>query len=151
MYRKYADTPVGRLEIRSDGETITYLKAADGNEKEENPNDVLKRAETLLNAYFSGERALFDIPIAGSGTAFQKAVWREISKIPYGETRTYSEIAQNIGSPRAARAVGAACGKNPVWIFVPCHRVTGKSNALTGYAGGLERKRYLIELERKNK
>ena len=97
--------------------------------------------------YFSGARAEFDVPLAPRGTPFQKLVWQELCRIPYGQTRTYGEIAAAIGRPGAARAVGMACNRNPIWLLIPCHRVVGKSGDLTGYAGGLEMKQRLLELE----
>lgn len=100
-----------------------------------------------LRAYFDGARTSFDVRLAPRGTTFQRAVWRELSAIPYGETTTYAEIARAIGRPRAVRAVGAANGKNPLSIVVPCHRVIGRDGTLTGYAGGIENKRRLLELE----
>ena len=100
-----------------------------------------------LQEYFDGKRRCFTFPIRPEGTDFQKAVWQELLRIPYGQTRTYSQIASAIGRPKASRAVGIACGKNPIWIAVPCHRVIGKNNALTGYAGGLDLKQRLLDLE----
>lgn len=102
-----------------------------------------------LDAYFSGERTSFDLPLAPQGTAFQREVWRALTAIPYGETTTYAAIANAIGKPRAVRAVGAANGRNPLSIVVPCHRVIGRDGALTGYAGGIANKRALLALEAK--
>ena len=100
-----------------------------------------------LQEYFSGARAEFDVPLASKGTLFQKLVWQELCRIPYGQTRTYGEIAAAIGKPGAARAVGMACNRNPIWLLIPCHRVVGKNGSLTGYAGGLDMKQALLELE----
>jgi methylated-DNA-[protein]-cysteine S-methyltransferase len=100
-----------------------------------------------LDAYFDGRRSAFDLPLAPVGTEFQRRVWTALSSIPYGTTTTYAAIARSIGKPRAVRAVGAANGKNPLSIVVPCHRVIGQDGTLTGYAGGLPRKRRLLELE----
>lgn len=111
---------------------------------------LLAEAEQQLNEYFAGLRTQFDLPLRAKGTAFQKAVWAELLKIPYGETRTYGQLAAALGRPNAGRAVGGACHRNPIGIVVPCHRVVGVSGDLTGYAGGLEVKRYLLELERAN-
>ncbi len=97
--------------------------------------------------YFSGARAEFDVPLAPKGTLFQTLVWQELCRIPYGQTRTYGEIAAAIGKPGAARAVGMACNRNPIWLLIPCHRVVGKNGSLTGYAGGLDMKQALLELE----
>jgi methylated-DNA-[protein]-cysteine S-methyltransferase len=104
-------------------------------------------ARAQLEAYFAGSRRAFDLPLAPRGTAFQRRVWRALAAIPYGTTCTYGAIARSIGSPKAVRAVGAANGKNPLSIIVPCHRVVGQNGTLTGYAGGLSRKQRLLALE----
>lgn len=104
-------------------------------------------ARVQLDEYFAGERAHFDLQLAPTGTDFQRAVWDALRTIPYGETRTYGWIAEQIGRPTAVRAVGLANGRNPLSIIVPCHRVVGSSGALTGYAGGVDRKRTLLDLE----
>ena len=104
-------------------------------------------AALQLQEYFEGTRRIFDFPIMLKGTSFQKAVWDCLLEIPYGEVRTYGQIAAQIGKPKASRAVGMACNKNPLWIVVPCHRVIGSKQNLTGYAGGLNLKRKLLELE----
>ena len=109
---------------------------------------LLQEAEEQLNEYFAGARREFDLPLVPKGTPFQKAVWAEMNKIPYGETRTYGQLAAAIGRPKAARAVGAACNRNPIAILQPCHRVVGADSSLTGYAYGVEMKQYLLELER---
>lgn len=108
---------------------------------------LLNEAVSQLNEYFSGERKDFDLPIAPEGTVFEQKVWEALRTIPYGETRTYGEIAVQIGRPKASRAVGRANGLNPLSIIIPCHRVIGKSGKLTGYAGGLEAKKILLGLE----
>lgn len=104
-------------------------------------------AEDQLDDYFAGKRKQFDLPLAPIGTPFQQAVWRKLRDIPYGQRKSYGQIAASLGQPAAGRAVGAAVGRNPWSIIVPCHRVVGGSGQLTGYAGGLERKRRLLELE----
>ncbi|NOH78352.1 methylated-DNA--[protein]-cysteine S-methyltransferase [Vibrio sp. RE86] len=108
---------------------------------------ILNDAIVQLNEYFSGERKVFDLPIAAMGTPFQQQVWQALTKIPFGETWSYQQIADEIGNPKAVRAVGLANGKNPISVVVPCHRVIGKNGKLTGYAGGVERKAKLLELE----
>jgi methylated-DNA-[protein]-cysteine S-methyltransferase len=108
---------------------------------------VLLDAEAQLSAYFAGELRRFDLPLAPRGTAFQLSVWDALLEIPYGATTSYSELAATIGRPSACRAVGAANGRNPLAVIVPCHRVIGAAGALTGYGGGLERKRMLLALE----
>ena len=112
---------------------------------EETP--LLRAAREELLAYFAGERRDFDLPLAPAGTDFQRAVWEALRAIPYGQTRTYGEIAAAVGRPKAVRAVGQANHVNPLPIFIPCHRVVGKGGALTGYAGGLDLKRALLALE----
>jgi methylated-DNA-[protein]-cysteine S-methyltransferase len=104
-------------------------------------------AAAQLRAYLAGERVEFDVPLAAAGTAFQRAVWSALDRIPHGSTTTYGAIAAALGSPKAVRAVGLAVGRNPISIIVPCHRVVGANGALTGYAGGVDRKRRLLELE----
>lgn len=115
---------------------------------EQRSSDVLTRAIDQLNAYFAGERTAFDVPlIYGVGTDFQQLIWSDLRKIPYGTTVSYADLAQRIGRPDAVRAVANAVGANALSIFVPCHRVIGKDGTLTGYAGGLSAKQYLLQLE----
>ena len=109
--------------------------------------DLVEALRSRLGAYFAGERVVFDLPLAPSGTPFQLAVWDALCGIPYGETVSYAEIARRVGRPSAVRAVGAANGRNPIAILSPCHRVIGANGTLTGYGGGLDRKRKLLELE----
>ncbi len=114
----------------------------------ENPaHPVIAAATTQLNEYFAGTRTIFDLPLAPTGTEFQRAVWAQLLTIPYGETRSYADIARAIGRPTATRAVGAANGQNPLPIVAPCHRVIGSSGALTGFGGGLPNKILLLDLE----
>ena len=113
-------------------------------------NPVLNEAERQLRAYFAGELRDFELPLDLQGTAFQLCVWRQLQTIPYGEVRTYADVARAIGAPKAVRAVGAANGSNPVSIIVPCHRVIGTSGKLVGYGGGLPVKKRLLELESRN-
>lgn len=109
---------------------------------------ALPEVRAQLSAYFAGQLREFDVPLAAGGTPFQVAVWAALRAVPYGSTCTYAELARAVGRPTAVRAVGAANGRNPVCVVVPCHRVVGASGDLTGYAGGLERKRFLLDLER---
>lgn len=108
---------------------------------------VLREASRQLGEYFGGERERFDLPLSFAGTTFQRQVWQALLSIPFGDTRSYAQIAAQIGNPTAVRAVGAANGRNPISIIAPCHRVIGAAGALTGFAGGLEAKRYLLNLE----
>ena len=110
--------------------------------------EALSTAVTQLEQYFAGERTEFDLEVELHGTPLERRVWEEVSAIPYGETATYAEIARRIGRPDACRAVGRANGRNPLAVIVPCHRVVGSDGSLTGYAGGLEMKRALLDLER---
>ena len=121
------------------------LRPAAGERDETGP--LLLELERQLRAYFKGALRVFDVPLDMQGTPFQKRVWRELEQIPFGETRSYSQIAEAVGAGKAVRAVGAANGANPVPIVVPCHRVIGSSGRLTGYGGGLELKKRLLELE----
>lgn len=138
--------PVGRLRLESKNGALVRL------EKTEKPcidccDGLLLRAKAELDEYFAGKRRRFDLPLSAEGTAFQKKVWAALMTIPYGETRTYGELAAMIGSPKAARAVGGANHANPLSIVVPCHRVIGADGSLTGYGNGLPMKEYLINME----
>ena len=115
------------------------------NERADHP--VLVETERQLGEYFAGERRSFDVPLSFAGTDFQKRVWAALLAIPFGETRSYGEIADQLGAPGASRAVGAANGRNPISIIAPCHRVVGSTGKLTGFAGGLDAKRFLLDLE----
>ena len=143
-------TPVGRLVLESDGDVLIGIwlptpgTKARGDGRDAPP--VLKETVTQLEEYFARERTEFDIPMELDGTAFQKEVWVELSRIPYGETISYGELARRVGRPRGPRAVGQANGKNPVPIIVPCHRVLA-SNGIGGYGGGLPMKRALLAVE----
>lgn len=141
-------SPFGILRIGHDRECIVSISRAASCTDHE-PAPVSDLANAQLQAYFCGLRRSFDLPIQLSGTPFQLSVWNALSQIPYGETRTYGQIAAAIGKPGAARAVGMACNRNPLWIVIPCHRVVGSNRALTGYAGGVEMKRALLTLEQK--
>lgn len=112
--------------------------------------EVLQQAERELLEYFAGARTRFSVPCEGEGTPFQKRVWEQLCDVPYGATETYLQLATKLGKPEAVRAVGGALGKNPIAIIVPCHRIIGRSGKLVGFAGGLHRKQYLLELEKKS-
>ena len=142
--------PIGSVTVGYEDDAVVFLKFGQNPDISDEPSHCSDRAAAELREYFQGKRTSFTFPIRLDGTAFQKAVWEELLKIPFGQTRTYGQIASVIGKPKAARAVGIACGKNPVWIAVPCHRVIGKNDTLTGYAGGLELKQKLLDLENVN-
>lgn len=141
------DTPLGKMYFTGDDRYITGL--AFGEVGEENPSPVLTMGSMQLEEYFAGKRREFDLPLQPQGTDFQKSVWQALREIPYGETASYGEIAAKIGNPKACRAVGMANNRNPIAIIIPCHRVVGAKGALTGYAGGLDKKEYLLKLEKK--
>ena len=146
-------SPLGRLELESDGEALLRIRLP--GERLVPPDDRPRRPEpqaftaviAQLDEYFAGTRRRFDLPLAPAGTPFQQRVWRLLRGIPWGRTISYGELARRSGNPAASRAVGAANGRNPLPIIVPCHRVIGGNGTLTGYAGGLEAKRMLLELE----
>ena len=141
-------TPLGDALLLSDGDALTDLHFDRPPPPEARRDDgAFADARQQLAAYFAGELATFDLPLAPAGTPFQRAVWDVLLTIPHGETRTYGDLARALGQPGAAQAVGAANGQNPISIFIPCHRVIGADGSLTGYAGGLHRKRALLALE----
>ncbi len=142
------ESPVGRLVIAETNGKISRLYLPD-NPVDFVPGDslLLRRAARQLEEYFAGKRRTFDLPFLLDGTLFQVAVWQKLCEIPYGETVAYSDIAKAVGRPAACRAVGGANNRNPLAVFIPCHRVIGKSGSLVGYGGGLAVKRYLLQLE----
>jgi methylated-DNA-[protein]-cysteine S-methyltransferase len=152
---KTVATPVGVLKlVASDAALVAILWENDdpkrmrvGRLVEDADHVILCTAERQLGEYFAGTRKRFNLPLCFSGTTFQRQVWAELLNIPFGHTRTYAEIAAAIGKPRAFRAVGATNGRNPLSIVAPCHRVIGKDGSLTGFAGGLQAKNYLLALE----
>ena len=140
------ETPIGRLWLTTAGGGLGSI-AFHGPAGATSDDALLREAEEQLSAYFAGELRRFDLPLSPRGTEFQRRVWDAVAAVPYGTTTTYSRLAAAIGRPRATRAVGAANGRNPLPIVVPCHRVIGASGALTGYGGGLDVKRALLALE----
>lgn len=148
----YYEAPWGVLTLWEESGALVKLSfgrdAVAITPEQERETPLLREAKTQLSQYFAGQRMTFDLPLLMKGTPFQKEVWRGLLKIPYGETRSYSEIAAAIGRPKAVRAVGMANHCNPLAIIVPCHRVIGKNGSLTGYAGSLEIKRRLLALEK---
>ena len=143
-------SPLGllRLYAHSDELVGVYLPEQEAPAAPHFATPILSDAANQLVEYFAGRRHTFDLPLAPRGTGFQQRVWRALTAIPYGETRSYGELAHSIGRPSASRAVGAANGKNPISIIIPCHRVIAASGELTGYAGGLAAKKWLLEHER---
>lgn len=145
LYASY-DSPFGPFAIGYEGENIVSI-CCGGTASSHMPSPVSDLANLQLQEYFARRRTTFDLPLLPSGTPFQRAVWRAMAEIPYGEVRTYGQIAAAIGKPGACRAVGQAANRNPIWIVIPCHRVVGSNNRLTGYAGGLPMKQALLDLE----
>lgn len=143
-------TPIGTVCIEEDEGyiTVVYIDEA-GSDIDDIETELIRQTYTQLCEYFDGKRREFDIPIKPCGTDFQQKVWEALRTIPYGETRSYGEIAAQIGSPKACRAVGGANNKNPILIITPCHRVIGADGTLVGFGAGLDVKRKLIELERR--
>jgi len=159
QFSKTMASPVGVLTLIANDAGLSAVLWENDNPKRVRVGDliaapdhpILVEAEHELRAYFAGERTSFSVPLAAAGTAFQKTAWAALLTIPYGETRSYGELARQIGNPKASRAVGAANGRNPISIIVPCHRAIASDGALTGFAGGLEAKRYLLALEARAK
>lgn len=149
----FYDSPLGRILVAEENQAITELyfsgeAGSPGSVYHETP--LLKEAALQLKEYFSGERKVFDLLLAPTGTAFQQKVWQALQGIPYGQTRSYAQIARIAGNEKAARAVGMANNKNPISIIIPCHRVIGSDGKLVGYGGGLDKKAYLLKLEREH-
>lgn len=145
-------SPLGLLTITSDGISITSIlfPSSKTDALIENQNKIILDCIAQLNEYFQGTRKIFDLPLNPSGTEFQRKVWGKVYEIPFGQTTTYGEIANALGDSKLSRAVGLANGANPIPIIIPCHRVIGGNGTLTGYAGGLDRKRWLLNHEDSN-
>ena len=156
MYYCYFDTPIGELLLAGEGDGLSMIGFPKGSmRRDPEPEwiyneEPLENARTQLTEYFSGQRKDFDLPLKLDGTEFQVSVLEALLKIPYGETTSYGAVAKQIGRPKAVRAVGAANGRNPIPIIVPCHRVIGSSGDLTGFGGGLDTKEALLRLEAEN-
>lgn len=150
----YVDSPLGELLVLGDGQFVTglYLPNHKGwggtDTKWQRSDSSFAEIRDQLAEYFAGDRQSFDVPIKAVGSPFQQRVWQELARIPFGMTITYAQLAERIGNPAASRAVGNANGRNPISIVVPCHRVIGGNGKLTGYAGGLDKKRWLLNWER---
>lgn len=147
MFIDYLETPLGLFELTATEKGLRQAIFCGQDTKAINTNSITELAKSQLVEYFSATRTRFTVPIDVQGTAFQQSVWQTLSQIGYGEVKNYGEIAELLGKPKAAQAVGGANGRNPLTIIVPCHRVIGKSGVLTGYAGGIERKQWLLKHE----
>lgn len=144
----YYKTPIGIAKIEGNNNGIQAISVVNEDvEISKNTPDCLQECITQLDEYFAGSRKEFDLKLNPQGTKFQKSVWKELLKIPFGKTRSYLEQTKQLGDVKAIRAVASANGKNPIWIVIPCHRVIGSDGSLTGYAGGIWRKKWLLEHE----
>lgn len=148
QYYGYYDSPIGLLEIICTDEALVSALFVTERQFDNDSHPLVDKALKQFDEYFKGERRDFDLPISFGGTLFQKSVWDGLTKIPYGETWSYKQLAMLIGNEKATRAVGNANSKNLISIVVPCHRVIGANKTLTGYAGGLDRKQWLLEHEK---
>jgi methylated-DNA-[protein]-cysteine S-methyltransferase len=150
--RYYYESPIGTLCLEEDDDFIVGLYLDDGADgMNSHETALLEKTVRELSEYFAGRRTSFDIPVRASGTVFQEKVWEQLRHIPYGETRSYGDIAKAAGNPKAARAVGHANNRNPVMILIPCHRVIGADGSLVGFGGGIAVKKYLLDLESQHK
>jgi methylated-DNA-[protein]-cysteine S-methyltransferase len=143
-------SPIGMLRLNANDDTLTAIEFVETDaalHPEVISNPVLEEAQIQLNEYFNGQRKTFDLPLQPAGTAFQKEVWNELANIGYGSTIPYTALAKRLGDAKKVRAVGRANGQNPLPIIIPCHRVVGSDNKLTGYSGGIERKKWLLRHE----
>ncbi len=146
------DSPIGKLTILADGKGITEIRFPNKTErfftKNDKPNWIIEKTIEQLDAYFGGRLKAFDLPLNVDGTDFQRGVWAQLQKISYGATASYRDVALAIGNPKASRAVGMANNKNKIPIVIPCHRIIGSDGSLTGFAGGLDTKRWLLNHEK---
>ena len=153
IFCRRIDSPIGPLMLAADENGLRHIEfrdnrhPADRSDWHGGDNEILNAAEAQLREYFDGERRDFDLPLAPQGTDFQRVVWQELARIPYGVTISYAQLAQRVGNASAMRAVGAANGRNPLPIVLPCHRVIGADGSLTGFGGGLPTKQFLLRLE----
>ena len=145
-YQDALETPLGKMQVTANQSAVTSIHFVDS-VLAPKASAITDQAKRQLQEYFAGDRKIFDLPLAATGTDFQKQVWQALSRIAYGETGSYSDIANMISNPKAVRAVGAANGKNPMTIVVPCHRIIGRNGSLTGYASGTKRKAWLLNHE----
>jgi len=147
MYTDYYHSPLGWIEFKSTDQGICQVIFCGEDKQSVNSNHITERCKQQLEQYFSRQRQVFDLPLDAKGTAFQHEVWTCLGQIPYGETATYLDIAKSVNRPKGSQAVGGANGRNPISIIVPCHRIIGSNGSLTGYAGGVERKLWLLNHE----
>ncbi|HZW77898.1 MAG TPA: methylated-DNA--[protein]-cysteine S-methyltransferase [Flavobacteriaceae bacterium] len=148
MYHRIIPSPIGNLKISASEDSIVSIEFTTEEVTAVSPSSLLLReAQKQLEEYFHKERQEFSLPLSPYGTTFQQKVWKQLQQIPYGETRSYRDIAIELGNLRQIRAAATANGKNPIPIVIPCHRVIGSNGSLTGYSGGLEKKKWLLELE----
>jgi len=148
MFIDYFDSPLGLIEFKASDKGIVYVIFCGREKQAIERSEITERCKQQLSEYFSGHRTAFDLPLDPHGTDFQKLVWQCLSKIPFGESVTYLHIAKMVNKPKGSQAVGGANGRNPISIIVPCHRVIGSNGSLTGYAGGIERKLWLLNHEK---
>lgn len=149
-YNGYLSTPIGYIEFLADDDYLLSVMFTNEFHTKENENDIIKEAKSQFSQYFSGERKTFSLPLKFNGTDFQNKVWTELINIPYGSAISYKELAIRVGNEKACRAVGGANSKNVLNIISPCHRVIGADSKLTGYGGGLDKKEWLLNFEKKN-
>ena len=153
LMKTFCNTPIGYLEIEENDNyivSVKLIKELSNDKYVDDNNIILNKAKQQINEYFLRKRKIFDLPIKFNGTEFQKSVWNSLLNIPYGKTKSYKDIAKDVGNVKACRAVGMANNKNPIMIIVPCHRVIGTNGKLVGYACGLDIKKKLLELESSN-
>jgi methylated-DNA-[protein]-cysteine S-methyltransferase len=147
MFYNYFKSPIGLVEIGGTASEVTSLNFVERRREKTESNPLLDRAARQTAEYFAGKRQVFDLPISYQGTDFQERVWSQLLKVPFGKTASYQDIARGVGNSLAVRAVGAANGKNPISLIVPCHRIIGSDGKLVGYGGGLWRKEWLLKHE----
>ncbi len=145
--RQTIRSDIGHVVVTASAEGVTSIAFTDQPSLQDQPNEITKEACAQLTAYFNQKLSTFSLPLNARGTEFQHKVWQALQQIPYGKTASYLDIAHAVNNPKGARAVGMANGRNPIAIVVPCHRIIGANKTLTGYAGGLDRKQFLLELE----
>lgn len=147
IYVQYLNSPIGWLQVSASQQGVTAIDFDSPSEQPERPNEHSQQCVLQLQEYFAGERQLFELTLVPQGTDFQLSVWQALQKIPYGQSCSYLDIALAINNPKAVRAVGAANGRNPIPIIIPCHRVIGKNGSLVGFSGGMDKKIWLLKHE----